>query len=167
MSDLAASDVAYTEVAGSAKASPADPRRSGIFTLVFGDGALTYPAGGIPLTGGKLGCPSNIDELYIVDSGTSGFQVKYDATNKKIRLFNPTGAHAHDLLVKGGQAAAGTDAVSIKTATLGKEAATDRTALGSASATSGGVLSSAATVGAELGNVAFAAVTIKVKAVGY
>ena len=51
------------------------------------------------------------------------------------------GTHAHDLLIKGGQAATTTNELGhYATDILGKEAATDATILGSASATKGGVL---------------------------
>lgn len=63
--------------------------------------------------------------------------------------------HAHDLLIKGGQAASTTNDVAVYTATLGKEAATDATVLGSASATLGGVLANSA--GTPAGTVSFLA----------
>lgn len=166
MADIAAADVTYAEVAGSAKHDAA-MRRSAVFTVTFGDGALTYPTGGIPLTKGKLGCPVNIDELIVMDKAASGYEVAFDLANGKIRLFNPLAAHAHDFKVIGGTAAAGTDALNIKTAIVGKEAATNATALGVDSATKGGVLASTAAVGSELGNVAVAATTLKIKVVGY
>jgi hypothetical protein len=53
-------------------------------------------------------------------------------------------AHTHDLKIIGSQAAAGTDAVSAKTLTLGKESATDITVAGANSATLGGVVSASA-----------------------
>jgi hypothetical protein len=60
-------------------------------------------------------------------------------------------AHAHDFLVKGGTAAAGTDALNIKTVIIGKEAATDATSLAADTATKGGVLAAAAVAaGAEV-----------------
>lgn len=54
------------------------------------------------------------------------------------------GTHTHNLKIIGGQAAAGTDAVSAKTLTLGKEAATDITIIGANSATLGGVVAASA-----------------------
>lgn len=65
------------------------------------------------------------------------------------------GTHTHSFLVKGGQAAAGTDAISIKGSApviVGKEAATDNTALGGAN---GGV--QAVTAGTPAGTVSSAA----------
>lgn len=62
------------------------------------------------------------------------------------------GSHTHDLKIIGGQASAGTDAVSAKTLTLGKEAATDITIAGANSATLGGVV--AASAGTPAGSIA-------------
>jgi hypothetical protein len=168
MADIAASDVTYTKQGGSAKASPADPRFSGVFKVEFGDGALTYPSGGVPLTKGKLGCPNVIHELTIMDDDDgSGLAFKYDHATGKIRIWNPGAAHVHNLLIKGGQAAAGTAALGhYATDILGKEAVTDATILGSASATKGGVITSAAAAGSEFSG-AVAATTLYVRVVGY
>ncbi len=87
MADLAASNVTYTRVEGSQKASPSDPRFSAIFTVAFGDAALTIPAGGIPLTKAKLGCPTQIDELIVIDGGSNGFMYKFDSTNTKLQVY--------------------------------------------------------------------------------
>lgn len=65
-------------------------------------------------------------------------------------------AHNHNLIVKGGQASAGTDAVSAKTVTLGKESATDVTILGANSATAGGVV--AASAGTPAGTISYGVV---------
>lgn len=63
------------------------------------------------------------------------------------------GTHAHDMLIKGGQAAASTAALAwYATDILGKEAATDATILGADSATKGGVI--AASAGTPAGTVA-------------
>lgn len=168
MADVAASDVAYTLQEGTQAASPSDPKYKAVFKLVFGDGALTYPSGGVPLTKGKLGCPASIVSFKILDGGAaSGMIVKYDYANQKLRLFNSLSGHTHDFKVMGSQAAAGTDALSAKTLTLGKEAATNITIAGANSATLGGVVAAAAALGAELGNVAFAAITMYVEVAGY
>jgi len=87
MADIAAADVTYTQVEGSQKASPSEPRRSAVFNVAFGNASLTIPAGGIPLTKAKLGCPTQIDELYIIDDARNGYMYKYDATNLKIQVF--------------------------------------------------------------------------------
>lgn len=168
MADIAAADVTYTQQEGTQKSGPSDPRFSGVFKIAFGDGSLNYPANGIPLTKAKLGCPNNIDEFVILDaSDGDGKMYKYDRENGKLRIYNTVAAHAHDFLVKGGTAAASTDALNIKTAIIGKESATDATALGADSATKGGVLASTATTGSEMGNTAVAATVLYAKVVGW
>ena len=85
MADIAAADVTYVEL-------NKEVLDSGIrefnMTLAFGDGALTYPAGGIPLTAGKMGCPREIRsvDLFSPASG-DGFVYKYDQANNKIRIY--------------------------------------------------------------------------------
>lgn len=88
MADIAASDVTYLLQEGTQKASPSDPRFSGVYTLSFGNGALTIAAGGIPLTRAKLGCPTRIDEFVIMDAANAnGFMYKYDASNNAIKVY--------------------------------------------------------------------------------
>lgn len=67
MADLVAADVSYAEVAGSAKRYTG---RSGgtcrLYNLTFGDGALTTPAGGVPLVKESLGCPTVVTRLRVL-----------------------------------------------------------------------------------------------------
>ncbi len=168
MANIAAGDVTYTVTKQSLLE---DGRRMNVVTLAFGDGVLTYPAGGIPITIGKLGCPTAVDSLSVIDRSTSGYTFTYDLTNSKLLVFQSAGsAHTHDLLLKGGQAAAGTAAAAwYATDILGKEAATDKTILGADSATKGGVLASTPASGAEAqaSTVAIAAQTIIVQVIGW
>ena len=169
MADIASTDVTYTEQPGGGHTSTG--RRTGIFKIQFGDGSLTYPAGGVPLLKAKLGCPNAIEEFTIFDShDADGRLYKYDAENVKVRIYNPGGSHAHNLLVKGGQAAAGTAALAhYATDILGKEAATDATITGADSATKGGVLSATSQPGTEFtgASTVVAATTLYVKVVGW
>lgn len=143
MADIAASDLTYT-VQKTAKME--DGRRRSNVKIAFGDGALTYPSGGIPLSSlSGAGFPNVVAEVVLMDANdASGISWKYDYENNKLRGYiAPAQTHAHDVLIKGGQAAVGTDAVGYyATDILGKEAATDKTIAGSASATKGGVISS-------------------------
>lgn len=68
-----------------------DGRQDVSATLTFGDGATTYPAGGILLAKGSLGCPQGVDELHFVDaaSGTAHL-FKFDLANLKVRIFVET-----------------------------------------------------------------------------
>lgn len=169
MADIAAADVTYTVVK---KVIGESGYRENVMTVAFGDGALTYPAGGIPLTAGNLGCPNQILSLVVYGPASAdGMSYKYDAANNKIRIYQaPAQTHDHDLLIKGGQAAATTNvAAHYATDILGKEAATDATIAGADSATKGGVLSEAlaAAALAELGNVAVDATTLYVEVKGW
>lgn len=88
MADIAASDITYTEEAGSASFEQ-NARRSGVFSMAFGNGTLTYPAGGLTITKGKLGCPTKIEEFLIEDPGSAnGFVYKYDRGNEKLRIYS-------------------------------------------------------------------------------
>lgn len=105
----------------------------------------SYPTGGetVNVTGNER------FESMIIQS-KSGYNFEWDATNQKMKVFQ-TGAHTHDVLIKGGQAAAGTAATAwYATDIFGKEAATDKTILGADSATKGGVQSAVARVQTEV-----------------
>lgn len=173
MADLAATDLTYTQQAGKSKASPADPRFTGVFKIAFGDGALTYPSGGIPLTKAKLGCPTNIDELHVIDADDgNGYVYKFDSETNKLRIYtSPIRTHSHDLKIIGGQAPASTAAAAYyATDILGKEAATDKTIAKADSATKGGVMSetlAASALTEAAGSHAPAATAIYVKVVGW
>jgi hypothetical protein len=142
-----------------------------VVQLSFGDGALTYPANGIPLTKGKMGCPVNIESLVVVDQGTSGYKFQYDQSAEKLVIIqSPAQNHDHDLKIIGGQAAASTSATAYyATDIFGKEAATDATIAGADSATKGGVVSAtlAAAEMTEITGIAIAAQVIEVEVIGY
>lgn len=163
MANIVAADVTYTLI----KKRVYRSRKHNLIKLVFGDGALTYPAGGIPLSKGNLGCPNDVESLSIVDQGTSGYKFSYDRTNNKL-VVTQNAAHAHNLLIKGGQAAASTAATAYyATDIFGKEAATDKTILGVDSATKGGVIASTSLANSEASAVAIAAQTIYVEVIGW
>lgn len=166
MADLAAGDLTYTLV----KSRKEESSHKVInLTVAFGNSALTYPSGGIPLTSAKLGTPNHIVDL-IIDGPASadGLVYKYDKANNKIRIYR-MGAHAHDFLVKGGTAAAGTDAINIKSTIIGKEAATDATNLAADVATKGGVQLSAQSALGEVASASYApaATTLYIRVTGY
>lgn len=57
--------------------------------ISFGDGALTYPFGGIEMPAiGSFGMNKEITNLQILDSA-DGLVYKYDQANRKIRVFAP------------------------------------------------------------------------------
>ena len=86
MADIAASDVTYA-VVNQHQQKAVEGRREGKFSLVFGDGALTYPTGGVPVTKAKLGCPNIIESFIMEGTGANGFIYKYDQANEKIRIY--------------------------------------------------------------------------------
>lgn len=94
MADLASGDVTYTFVDKEIQKSNF---RKNLVTLAFGDGAKTYPAGGVPLLKGKLGCPNTVRELYLIDADASnGFVYKVDLANLKLRIYQGDNNNAAD-----------------------------------------------------------------------
>jgi len=88
MADLASSDVSIT----------LDPRDRHILgklrmsqgSLAFGDGALTYPYGGVPMPAvGGFGMNREVSMLDIVDASGNGLIYRYDQSNSKIKIFAP------------------------------------------------------------------------------
>lgn len=83
MTALASSDVTVTvnerQIVGK--------KRRARVTVAFGDGALTYPSGGVPLpTFASYGMTRNIDFITFFDENdASGIIWKYDRTNHKLR----------------------------------------------------------------------------------
>jgi hypothetical protein len=63
-------------------------QRMNVIKIVFGDGALTYPSGGVPLptTVSSFGLRLVIDSLNLTDGDdASGILWKYDKENHKLR----------------------------------------------------------------------------------
>lgn len=140
--------------------------------FAFGNGVLTYAAGGVPITLALVGFANIIEDLIIYDTGISAYEWSYDRVNMKlVALQSPARTHTHDILVIGGQASSTTNDVAIYGSldTLGKEQASNATMLGSASGTKGGVVSTtlAAAGLVEPSTVAIAAQTLKFEAVGW
>lgn len=92
MADLVAADVTVTvedrQIVGKTKRNRVK--------IVFGDGALTYPSGGVPMPGAsKFGMVRNLDYLILFDTDSAvGLLWKYDKVNKKFRGYWPTGGGA-------------------------------------------------------------------------
>lgn len=86
MAVIAATDLVYTVRPSSAKVISS--RRDTVFNVAFGNGVDTYPAGGIPLLRGSLGCPTTIESFNFMDTGAGSSNVyKYDAANEKVRIY--------------------------------------------------------------------------------
>jgi len=102
MADIAASDVVYALVDESIDSGSG--YRSGVYTLTFGDGALTYgnAAGGVPLTIANLGCPNFlIDFIFLEAHAENGFIYKWDESSANILIYETaavsTNTHTHAL----------------------------------------------------------------------
>lgn len=169
MTAIAKTDLTYT-ITKQKKLE--DGRRMVQATIAFGDGSLTYPTNGVPLTLGKLACPVVIDSFVVIDNGASGYDISYDVVHKTMRIFQSAGlaAHTHNLLLKNAAVADGaTTRVNAGANLLGANTGSDITVTGSGA--NGGVVAVAA--GADVGqnelttSVAPAAQTYKVVVVGY
>lgn len=168
MANIAATDITLTLLT---QRRSEDGRRVNVFTMAFGDGVLTYPAGGVPITKAKLGCPNVIEQLTVFDKGTSGYAWTYDRANEKlVAIQAPAQTHAHDLLVLGGGTIVADSTIGADASTqLVKVAATNVTFAKADVAIKGGVQSEtlAAAPGAQPSTVAIAAQSLKVEVVGW
>lgn len=108
MAAIAAGDVSYSIPARGMEVCAESSKRQVFASVTFGDGALTYPAGGIPLTKAKLGLPNQLESLLFVDSGSAnGYVYKFDQANAKIRIYQGDNDNVADapLIELGGSAA--------------------------------------------------------------
>ena len=94
MADLASTDVTITVE----ERTIVDKKRRNRVKIAFGDGALTYPSGGVPLpTYPSFGMVRNLDYLIITDGGSAdGLLWKYDQANTKLRAYEGDYAQAGD-----------------------------------------------------------------------
>ena len=65
-------------------------RKEAHVAIAFGDGAKTYPAGGVPMPGfASFFLTRNIDDVILTDEGVgTALAIKYDKAAKTIRLYN-------------------------------------------------------------------------------
>jgi hypothetical protein len=181
MSNLAATDITVT-ILSNRRTDGARHRVNA--KLVFGDGALTYPSGGIPITKGKLNCPNVIESLVFYDTAASGYVWSYDVANEKIVAVQNaavsghthTVAHTHDLLLKNAAVADGaTTRVNAGANLLGANTGGDLTVTGSGA--NGGVVAATPTTSsggsaaagsmAQPTGVALVAQTLKCEVIGW
>ena len=162
MANLAVGDVTYTIQNSRRKG---DSRVCNRVKMVFGDGALTYPAGGIPLSIANLGCPNVLESLVIYDQGTSGYKFQLDQANSKLVVLQQ-GAHTHDILLKNAAVADGaTTRVNAGANLIGANTGGDLTVTGAGA--NGGVVNKTPGAMAEASAVAIAAQTIYVEVIGW
>lgn len=85
MAAIAVTDVTATLVD---KTEIGKVSKTHVMDLTFGNGTLTYPTGGIPLSTSLLGMKRNVDAVQICDaSNADGFVYKWDRTNNKILIY--------------------------------------------------------------------------------
>lgn len=83
MSDLAASDLTYTQVGSGEVTGASKVKRRFVITTAAGE----YPTGGLPLTNAKLGCPTSLDSLVILEpSAADAFQYNWDKSANTIKV---------------------------------------------------------------------------------
>lgn len=92
MADLAATNVTLTNAAGEAftlaDLTIVGRSKRGVVKIAFGNGALTYPSGGVPMP--AIGAFGMLRDLNMkVYSGEAGIQWDYDKTNNKLRGYIP------------------------------------------------------------------------------
>lgn len=88
MADLASSDITVTI----SERRIVGKKRRNYVTITFGDGAKTYPAGGVPMPAfSSFGMIRQLDHLNVLDDSAGTFLVKYDKANNKLRYYFPTG----------------------------------------------------------------------------
>ena len=174
MADIAATDITVTFL----DKRRHDGRSYFNVQLAFGNGALTYPAGGVPISIGAVGTPTSLESLIVYDKGTSGYDWTYDRTNKKLVAIQGAGgstaAHTHSLFLNNADVVDGaTTRVNAGTDLLGANTGTDISVAGVADTTGhGGVvqaaaLSVAAAAGSQPSAVAIAAQVLKCEIVGW
>lgn len=162
MAALSAASITYTM---KIQRKGFDSRNANNVSLAFGDGVATYPAGGIPLTIGNLGCPSSLESFDIIDQGTSGYIYKVDLTNLKL-VMTHSGAHTHNLLLKNAAVTDGaTTRVNAGANLLGANTGADVTVTGAGA--NGGVVNTTIGAGVEPTGVAIAAQTLIVEVIGW
>lgn len=94
MPAIASTDVAVTQL-DTGRKSIFSKRKFHRVRLVFGDGALTYPAGGVPMpTLGRLGFVRFLDGILGIQIPPDDSLIyKYDQVNNTIRIYtSSTGA---------------------------------------------------------------------------
>ena len=91
MADLVAADVTVTPQTNiGLNPYIHGPKRYCSVKITFGDGAKTYPSGGVPMPGfASWGLTRNIETVFLDDPGSpSAYTHKYDRANNKIRIYS-------------------------------------------------------------------------------
>lgn len=139
-----------------------------IATIAFGDGALTYPSGGVVIAGGSLGLPNTIEMLDVMDNGSQGYAVHWDSVHSAVRLYQSP-AHNHSIFLKNAAIAdaAGNRVNAAASNLLGSNTGSNITIAGSDGATTGGIVNVNAGVLTEISTSATPQVTLQVEVQGW
>lgn len=99
MGDFVATDVSLT----TSERRIEQRKKINDMTMTFGDSALTYPAGGIPLPAkANFGMVRDLDYIRIYDpANANGYVYKYDKTNHKLRIYQSASEAAHTPIFTG------------------------------------------------------------------
>jgi hypothetical protein len=81
MTDLAATDLTFTVLTKDVQAR----KRRILFSLAFGDGALTWPAGGIAITPTMVGLLNRIDQVIM--HAVNGYHFEFNKGTGKLMCF--------------------------------------------------------------------------------
>ncbi len=88
MAELTSGDVSVSIPARDRDIIPSGPKIMSMAVLVFGDGAKTYPAGGIPLPAmGMFGLKREIQFVAVEQPPANGFVYKVDRANHTLKIF--------------------------------------------------------------------------------
>ncbi|MEW5736070.1 MAG: hypothetical protein AB1921_14570 [Thermodesulfobacteriota bacterium] len=115
MAAIAQTDVAVTITPRDMDIVPLGKKQMVVAQVAFGDGALTYPAGGVPLPAKeRFGFKHQVDFVAIQEPVANGFHYKYDPATHKVKIFTQgfaTGATAAAVNENGAKAknSAGTE----------------------------------------------------------
>jgi hypothetical protein len=88
MANLGASDVTVS-VSNTDRHIMGGKLRLSMGSMSFGDGAKTYPHGGIPVTYSDFAFNKALDRLQPVGPMRNGYDYRFDATNDKLKIFAP------------------------------------------------------------------------------
>ncbi len=92
MGALAVTDVRVAVAQQDRGAIQGAVKRLAFAVVSYGDGALTYPTGGIPLPGiGAFGMNKAIEHVFIENPG-NGYSYAFDKVNQKLKILVPKAA---------------------------------------------------------------------------
>jgi hypothetical protein len=85
MAAIASTDVTYTV---SVRSKNESSKQVNTVSIAFGNGALTYPTGGVALLKASMGLPVSLESIQFINpASANGYVPKIDLANSKIKLF--------------------------------------------------------------------------------